>query len=111
MPDHPALAYWEVNDPNHPYPVGQINLLWSDDSGASADMTLPVAQPAAATVAERSIGIAQSTKLWFGLECAALPNGQVTCEAVLAGKHVHWYPAHNETAPGPEQEIRLTAAA
>jgi len=109
--EHPGFEYWEVNDPKHAYPVGQIDLKWSDEGGASAsaDMTIPAAQPTAATVAERSIGVAGSTQLWFGLECTTQAGGQVTCEAVLRGKHVHWYPEHNETAPGPVQELRVSA--
>ena len=111
MPDHTGFEYWKLND-TQPFPVGNITLFYGTEGGASAsaDIDLPAALPNAATVAERSIGIADSAKLWFGLECTVLANGKVSCEAVLCGKHLHWFPAHPETAPGPEQELRVTDA-
>jgi hypothetical protein len=111
MPDHPNFEYWKLND-TQPFPVGQITLFYGTAGGASAsaDIDLPAALPHAATVAERSIGITDSAKLWFGIECTVLPNGKVSCEAVLCGRHLHWFPDHPETAPGIEQELRVTDA-
>lgn len=108
--DHPGFDYWDVGDVNHPFPVSEINLVFGveDAAKATAELRLPVAQPRLKTVAERSIGIARSAKLWFALECTNA--GAVTCEAVLRGQHVHWFPPHGETAVGAIQEIRLSMA-
>jgi hypothetical protein len=38
------------------------------------------------------------------------PQGRLLCEAVLRGRHVHWFPEHGESAVGPVQEIRLSEA-
>jgi len=111
MSDHPGFDYWEVNDATHAFPVGQIDLRWSaeDGAGADCDLTVPAAQPKAATVAERSIGVTDSAQLWFALECSTQANGTVSCEGVIRGRHVHWWPEHNESGPGAVQEIRVTA--
>jgi hypothetical protein len=111
MSDHPGFEFWKLSDP-HPFPVGNIDLSWGDETSAnaSAEFTLPQTQPEKKTVAERSIGITDSAQLWFALECTTDAQGKVNCEAVLRGRHVHWFPDHGECAPGPVQEIRLSAA-
>src|SRR5688572_16377065 len=110
--DHPGFDYWEVDDAGHPFPVGDLNLTRDDADfiKVEADFALPQALPKPATVAERSIGIAGTATLWVAVECATDPQGNVVCEAVLRGKHLHFYPEHNETEAGPLQEIRLTMA-
>ncbi|HSQ95651.1 MAG TPA: hypothetical protein VLM18_06080 [Croceibacterium sp.] len=112
MSDHPGFEYWKATNLQFPFPVGEIDLSWGDEESAKAsvDFTLTAAQPEKKTVAERSIGIKDSAKLWFALECTTDAQGKVTCEALLRGTHLHWFPAHGEHAPGPEQSIRLTAA-
>lgn len=110
--DHPGFAYWEADDPGHPFPVGNIDLRWgdADTAKAVADLAPPRTQPTPATVAERSIGVARSAQFWFALECATDVLGKVTCEAVLRGRHVHYWPEHGEDQPGPIQEVRLSMA-
>lgn len=113
--EHPGFDYWEVNDAAHPFPVGDITLNYDDKdwTHAEADITLPPpAQglPTAATVAERSIGVVDSGQLWFALECMKDLQGRLVCEAVLRGRHVHWFPEHGESGVGPVQEVRLTMA-
>jgi len=110
--DHPGFDYWQVSDPAHPFPVGDITVLTdAEDMGqAEADLELPQAQPKPRTVAERSVGIVNSAQLWFALECTTDAQGNVACEAVLRGKHVHWFTDHGETEGGPVQELRLSMA-
>ncbi len=109
---HPGFEYWEENDAANPFPVGDITLNYDDQdwTHAEADITLPQAQPKPATVAERSIGVVDSGQLWFGLECVTDLQGRLRCEAVLRGRHVHWFPEHGESGVGPVQEVRLSAA-
>lgn len=110
--EHPGFDYWETDDAAHPFPVGDITLNHEDGTWihAEAEIALPQAQPKPATVAERSIGVAGSCQLWFGLECTTDLQGRLVCEAVLRGRHVHWFPDHGETGAGTVQEIRLTMA-
>lgn len=110
--DHPGFEYWRPSQPGFPFPVGDIDLNYAnpDSASASAEFTLPAAQPTPATVAERFIGIAHSAKLWWGIECINDLQGGVICAAVLRGQHVHWFAEHGESESGPIQEIRLTAA-
>lgn len=110
--EHSGFEYWEAADLTNPFPVGQINLYSSDEHGASAsvDFTIPTSLPHKKTVAERSIGIADSSKLWFALECTENKQGKIACEAVLRGKHLYWYPEHGETAGGELLELRLGGA-
>ena len=114
MPDdqHPGFEYWQVNQPGFPHPVGDITVVYGNEQGAQAHagFTVPQAQPTATTVAEKYVGIAHSAKLWWALECTTDAQGKVSCEALLRGQHLHWFPEHGESAPGPVQEIRLTAA-
>lgn len=110
--DHPGFEYWQLNDLNHPFPVGEIDLVYGTPNAVAAYCTLapPKTQPTPAMVAERSIGVARSGQLWFALECATDALGNVTCEGVLRGRHLHFYKEHGETEPGPLLEIRLSAA-
>ena len=112
--DHPGFEYWDVTDAGFPFPVDvpQPGIQAINEFGGSAVavLTVPDAQPTTKTVAERSIGYKASSQFWFALECTTA-NGVVTCQAVLRGRHVHWFPEHlGETEPGPVQEIRLSAA-
>ena len=111
--DHPGFDYWETDDATHPFPVGDISL--DSDSGAgataTAEMTPPQTQPRSRTVAERSIGVANSAQLWFAFECTTDAQGHLVYEAVFRGRHVHWYPQHGESGVGPVQEIRVAANA
>jgi hypothetical protein len=113
--EHPGFDHWEVNDAAHPFPVGDITLNYDDKdwTHAEADIALPQAPqdlPKPATVAERSIGVVDSGQLWFGLECTNDPQGRLVCEAVLRGRHVHWFADHGESGVGPVQEVRLSMA-
>lgn len=110
--EHPGFEYWEVNDSTHPFPVSDVEFDTGteDTTAASADIELPTKQPKPATVAERSIGVAGSGQLWFGLECVTDLQGQLKYEGVMRGRHVHWFPAHGESGVGPVQEIRLSMA-
>ncbi len=115
--EHPGFDYWDLNDAAHPFPVGDITLNCDekDWTHAEADITLPPPPPAQglptpATVAERSIGVVDSGQLWFGLECTKDLQGRLVCEAVLRGRHVHWFPEHGESSVGPVLEVRLTMA-
>jgi hypothetical protein len=110
--DHPGFDYWDVNDAAHHFPVGDITLNYDDKdwTKAEADIELPQDLPGPATVAERSIGVVESGQLWFGLECTKDLQNRLVCEAVLRGRHVHWFPDHGESGVGPIQEIRLTMA-
>jgi len=110
--EHPGFDHWEVNDSNHPFPVGDIQLDTEADDfmAASVDIELPQTLPKPATVAERSIGVTGSGQLWFGLECTTDLQGNVRCEGVLRGRHVHWFPDHGESDVGPKQEVRLSMA-
>jgi hypothetical protein len=112
---HPGFDYWESDDAAHPFPVGDITLNYDDKdwTHAEVDITLPQAPPGVptpATVAERSIGVVDSGQLWFGLECTKDLQGRLTCQAVLRGRHVHWFPDHGESGVGPVQEVRLSMA-
>ena len=110
--EHPGFEYWEVDDAAHPFPVGDITLDYDDKDWihAEADIALPPTQPKPATVAERSIGVVDSGQLWFALECVTDLQGGLVCEAVLRGRHVHWFPEHGESGVGAVQEVRLTMA-
>jgi len=113
MPDeHPGFDYWSVNDAAHPFPVGEINLQFSDESCASvtAEVTLPQAQPTKKTVAERYIGIQRCAQLWIALECTTNAAGATACEAVMRGRHLFANPDHGETGPGPLLELRVAGA-
>ena len=108
--EHPGFEYWPGNAGD--FPVGDITLGSGGALGASAraEFTVPQTQPTDKTVAERYIGIPHSAQLWFALECTTDAQGNVTYEAVLRGKHLHWFAEHGETGPGPLQEVRLSAA-
>ena len=110
--DHPGFDLWDVDDANHPFPVSDIDIIHDqlDFTFVSVDLTLPQAQPELKTAAERYIGIVARSQLWVAIECTTDAQNQVTCEAVLRGKHLHFYPEHGESAAGPLQEIRLTQA-
>jgi hypothetical protein len=110
--DHPGFDYWDVNDPNHPFPVGDLDYIFSKESAAAVQgkFTLPNTQPTPHTVAERYMGIVRSAQFWAALECTTDAQGNVTCEAVLRAKHLYWYPEHAETEAGPVQEVRLSMA-
>ena len=110
--DHPGFEFWDPNDINHPFPVGEIDMGISTDGGgsASASIVLPPALPKPKVVAERFIGMARSAKLWFALRCERDAQGAITCEAVLRGQHLNFWPEHGEADVGPLQEVRLTAA-
>lgn len=109
--DHPGFDYWEVDDAAHRFPIDEIRLDMDDEETAAAtvEMTPPKALPKPATVAERSVGIAHSSQLWFALECVRNLQGQIVYEGVFRGRHLHWHADHGENAPGPIQEIRLSA--
>lgn len=110
--EHPGFEYWDVNDPTCPFPLGDVafDTGTEDCTAATADIELPQKQPKAATVAERSIGVAGSGQLWFALECVTDPQGKLRYEGVMRGRHVHWSPEHGESGVGPVQEIRLSMA-
>ena len=110
--DHPGFEFWDVTDLNHPFPVGPIVFGSSapDGGSASASFTLPPKLPKPKVVAERSVGYARSSKLWFALRCEQDAAGAITCEAVLRGQHLNFFPEHGEDDVGPLQEIRLSAA-
>lgn len=110
--DHPGFEFWDVTDLNHPFPVGPIVLGTSNEDGgsASANIMLPPAIPKPRSVAERSIGMARSAKLWFALRCTRDPQGAIACEAVLRGQHLNFFPDHGESDVGPLLEVRLSAA-
>lgn len=110
--DHPGFAFWDPGDLNHPFPVGPIVFGSSapDGASASATFTLPPKLPKPKVVAERSIGMARSAKLWFALRCEQDAQGVITCEAVLRGQHLNFFPEHGEAGVGALQEIRLSAA-
>ena len=110
--EHPGFEFWDVTDINHPFPVGPITFGTSTDEGgsASASFTLPPKLPRPKVVAERSIGMARSAKLWFALRCTQDAAGAIACEAVLRGQHLNFFPEHGEDDIGPLQEIRLSAA-
>jgi hypothetical protein len=114
MPDdsHTGFEFWEVNDLAFAFPIGQIDLEFSDESGAgiSCEFTVPAAIPHKKTVAERSIGIKDSYKFWVALECTIGAGGAVACEAVVRARHVFWFESHGESGPGPLMEIRLSTA-
>ncbi len=113
MPDdHPGFDHWNPRDPDHPFPVGDFELKWGTEDGAKGevDLTLPQKQPARATVAESYIGVIRSAQLWCAIECVNDLAGNLVCQAVLRGRHVHWYPGHGESEGGPVQEIRLSMA-
>ena len=110
--EHPGFEFWDPGDINHPFPVGNIVFGSSapDGGSASANFTLPPALPGPSFVAERSIGMARSCKLWFALRCTRDAAGAIACEAVLRGQHLNFFPEHGEDDVGPLQEIRLSAA-
>src|SRR6478735_4272698 len=110
--DYPGFDDWAVDDPNHRFPVDDLNVLVDEQDQAEAEVefTLPQAQPKAKTVALRYAGIQNSAQLWVALECTTDAQNTVTCELVLRGKHLHWFKLHAETGAGPLQEIRLTTA-
>src|SRR5262249_22948997 len=112
MSDHPGFEYWKTDDLANAFPVGAINLMSSSLSGASAyaSISIPTTLPDKKAVAERSIGITDSTKLWFAIECTQDALGTITCEAVLRGQHLHWFKSHNEGSVGDRQEVRLSGA-
>jgi len=115
MPDdqHPGFEYWQLNEPGgFAFPVGNINLSWGDNDGASAsvEFDVPQALPHDKTVAERSVGVAKSAKLWFALRCETDLQGKVHCKAVLRGRHLHWFAEHGESAPGGRAQVVLSAA-
>jgi hypothetical protein len=110
--DHPGYDFWDVTDINHPFPVDPIVFGTSTGEGgsASATVTLPPKLPRPKVVAERSIGMARSAKLWFALRCEQDAQGNIACEAVLRGQHLNFFPEHGEGDVGPLQEIRLSTA-
>lgn len=110
--EHPGFEFWDVTDINHPFPVGPIVFGSSTEEGGSAgaSFTLPPKLPRPKVVAERSIGMARSAKLWFALRCEQDAQGAITCEAVLRGQHLHFFPEHGEGDVGALKEIRLNAA-
>jgi hypothetical protein len=110
--EHPGFEFWDVTDINHPFPVGPIAFGSSTDEGgsASASFILPPKLPRPKVVAERPIGMARSCQLWFALRCEQDAQGAIVCEAVLRGRHLHFFAEHGEAAIGPLQEVRLSAA-
>jgi len=110
--DHPGFDYWDIDDHDHPFPVGDIEIApdTEDATQAEADFTLPAKLPGPATVAERYIGLVGLAQFWFALECSPDALGNVTCEAVLRARHLQFFPDHGETGAGPELAIRLTMA-
>jgi hypothetical protein len=110
--DHPGFDYWDIDDPDHRFPVDDIEIPPNTDDTIEAivELALPQTQPGPATVAERYIGIVGLVQFWVALECRTDALGKMTCEAVLRAKHLQFYPDHGETGAGPEQAIRLTMA-
>lgn len=110
--EHPGFDFWDERDPDHPFPVGDIDLdvEAADCTSGSADLELPQGLPTGATVAERSIGVVGSGQLWFALECVKDLQGGIRCEGVMRGRHAHWYPEHGEKDAGPVLEVRLSMA-
>ena len=107
--DHPGFQYWPGDAGN--FPIGEITPTFHQLGGASAwaDVQLPAAAPFPKTVAVRYLGLQQSARLWFALECTTTPQGQFSYEAVLRAQHLHWWESHLESGVGPIFEVRLPA--
>ena len=109
--DHPGFQYWPGDAGN--FPIGEITPTLHEPWGASGwcDIALPAAAPFLKTVAVRYLGLQQSAKLWFALECTTTPQGQFSYEAVLRAQHLHWWPQPGESGAGPIFELRIPGAA
>ena len=110
--DHPGFDNWAPNDAGHAFPFDEIKVRAGDERTAEVwvDFVLPASQPEARSVAVRYAGVEKSTQLWFALECTRGADGTPACELVLRARHFHWWPAHNETGPGPLIEARVPMA-
>jgi hypothetical protein len=108
--DHPGFTLWDPTDAG--FPFDEIKVRAGNESAAEVwvDFLLPQAQPEGKAVAVRYAGVEKSTQLWFALECTRGADGTPACELVLRARHFHWWPAHNETGPGPLIEVRVPMA-
>jgi hypothetical protein len=112
MPDYPGFTFWDPGDTQRPFPIGDIDPRWVTDEGVQAivEVTLPPELPAPRTAAVRTIGVAHKAQLWFALECTTRPDGTIAFEAVLHGRHLHFWKDHGESAAGDELELRIPDA-